>query len=856
MGLFDFFKKTAAAIPEVFTTSIYEAIVAKAYDDYKDTNVNYWDFKPNTSTAFSEGLLQLSDQEKVAFILEAIKQCHSFSVSTGGWWSNGKKWVMYSIWNAYMTHLLRLKLDLSDEDIDQILYSFSIHQSSDSASNTILKWPLLSTIVQIERKCKETSPSPALLATLEKLKRNIQRATNTYNERDVVKLIERADKIIYNATTDDDSVKPTLFLGNDAFAPFANEDIKQMPADKQQLWFTLMLHSQRGTGSSPSAKFLKETREVVKAVGDEAFKQQMERWFTHIIGLKETINPRRPYDLPIPILAGPNLDMVKGFVWMCTPFYNKTTLLQIALLAERCYRKVPNVGQAATGVGNACVYVLAHVKGMDGIGHLSRLRLRVKQTSTQALIEKYLNKAAADQGISLHEIEDLAVNDYDLVNGERTWDFEGYMATLRIAGPTKITLSWYKPDGAEQKAVPSFVKDKYATKLKQVKEIVKQVELSVSAQRDRIDRMLKVERSFTWQQFNSLYLYHGLMGSLARKLIWTFEHEGIIATAIYQNNTWVNPTGELPFEPNDSTVIKLWHPAFASITAIQDWRLWLIDQQITQPIKQAFREVYLLTDAELNTRTYSNRMAAHILKQHQFNSLAKLRGWRYTLLGAFDNGAEGLASLQLPDAGLRAEYWVNEVNAENAMADSGIWQYISTDQVRFANAATNEVVPLIDVPRLVLSEVMRDVDLFVGVASVGNDPAWSDNGGLPAFRDYWQGYSFGELTEVAKTRKTILERLVPRLKIASVCSIQDKFLVVKGKLRTYKIHIGSTNILMEPNDQYLCIVPDRSGKGTPGSDSLFIPFEGDNGISVIISKALLLAADDKITDTSITRQIK
>ena len=151
------------------------------------------------------------------------------------------------------------------------------------------------------------------------------------------------------------------------------------------------------------------------------------------------------------------------------------------------------------------------------------------------------------------------------------------------------------------------------------------------------------------------------------------------------------------------------------------------------------------------------------------------------------------------------------------------------------------------------SEVMRDVDLFVGVASVGNDPVWRDSGGLPAYRDYWTSYSFGELSEVAKSRKEILGSLVPRLKIKEVAVIKDKFLVVKGKLRTYKIHIGSTNILMEPNDQYLCIVPDRSQKNH--TENLFLPFEGDTGLSIILSKAFLLAEDDKITDTTITSQI-
>ena len=66
--------------------------------------------------------------------------------------------------------------------------------------------------------------------------------------------------------------------------------------------------------------------------------------------------------------------------------------------------------------------------------------------------------------------------------------------------------------------------------------------------------------------------------------------------------------------------------------------------------------------------------------------------------------------------------------------------------------------------------------------------------------DYWHSQSFGELVASAHTRKAILERLIPRLKIASQCSFSDKFLVVKGQLRTYKIHLGSGNILMSPND--------------------------------------------------------
>ena len=122
------------------------------------------------------------------------------------------------------------------------------------------------------------------------------------------------------------------------------------------------------------------------------------------------------------------------------------------------------------------------------------------------------------------------------------------------------------------------------------------------------------------------------------------------------------------------------------------------------------------------------------------------------------------------------------------------------------------------------------------------------------FRDYWQQYSFGDLSATAATRRAVLADLLPRLKIKDRATLADRFLVVRGRLRTYKIHLGSGNILMSPNDQYLCIVPDAAHRrdAEPGP---FIPFEGDHTLAVILSKAFLLAEDDKIADPTITRQI-
>jgi hypothetical protein len=204
---------------------------------------------------------------------------------------------------------------------------------------------------------------------------------------------------------------------------------------------------------------------------------------------------------------------------------------------------------------------------------------------------------------------------------------------------------------------------------------------------------------------------------------------------------------------------------------------------------------------------------------------------------------------RLPAAGLQVEFWVDPIE-ESLAQDQFRFRYLSTDQVRFATSAA-EPVPLERIPPVLFSELMRDVDLFVSVANIGNDPTWGARAG-GAYGDYWSAAAFGDLTETAKTRHAVLRDLLPGLTIADRCRLEDRFLVVVGKLRTYRIHLGSSNIRMEPNDQYLCIVEDHQNAG----GHVRLPFDGDNMLSLILSKAFLLAHDDKIKDQSIVSQIK
>ncbi len=121
------------------------------------------------------------------------------------------------------------------------------------------------------------------------------------------------------------------------------------------------------------------------------------------------------------------------------------------------------------------------------------------------------------------------------------------------------------------------------------------------------------------------------------------------------------------------------------------------------------------------------------------------------------------------------------------------------------------------------------------------------------FDRYWYDWGFGELEAAARVRKDVIGALLPGLVIADRCRLDDRWLDVRGDLHAYRIHLGSGSILMRPDDRYLCIV----AKWTPTPDArVHLPFDGDPVLSMVLSKAFLLANDRAITDETILAQIR
>lgn len=640
----------------------------------------------------------------------------------------------------------------------------------------------------------------------------------------------------------------------EAWSDVALADLQELEAAAQSQWRELLDHAIECNDTRPGNKWFEPAKRIVSSIGGDVIATHLERWLSQI-GQPGTV--AQPVDFrgmthnTIP--PGSSQDLLGGLCWFAALTAHPQALRALADAAEASFRVIPKLGPRCVRLGNAAVRALASVGTMDAIAQLARLELRVRTPKGRKIVKKFMTEAIAQSGLSRQDVEETTVPDFGLQNGRATIAVGDFVAEIAIDG-AEPTLTWKKPDGSIAKSAAA-VKKVHPDQVESIQRSLKDIESMLPAQRTRLELLLRDTRTWRIDDWRKRYLDHGLLAAMVRRLVWIVDG----TPALFVDGSPQDVHGNA-IDAGQTAEIALWHPVGRSVDEVVAWRRRLEELRITQPFKQAHREVYLITDAELTTSTYSNRFAAHIVKTQVFIAIGQTRKWTVTLYGQ--------ASLDLPQFDLRAEYWANQAGDE--FSHMGGPRYLSTDQVRFYATSetaaraykhlglTTEPLELANVPILAFSEVMRDCDLFVGISSVGADPTWRDAGNAdPRYQRYWHDFSFGDLTESAKTRKAVLGRLVPRLKIAPRCSLTDKFLVVRGELRTYKIHLGSGNILMEPNDQYLCIVPARGGLAPQAatSESVFLPFEGDQMLSVILSKAFLLADDKMINDPTITRQI-
>ncbi|HJP87797.1 MAG TPA: DUF4132 domain-containing protein [Candidatus Limnocylindrales bacterium] len=679
-----------------------------------------------------------------------------------------------------------------------------------------------------------------------------------YSKTEAAMLRARYAALLGGAKT---RVDPKLFDTNDTWGVDWSDRAAAIDGPLASLVSVLGL----AAAVTPTARWRREAAELVKVDGAGAMLQAMLGMSVASQALREPVRHvwgDQTFISPFPPLGDANAIIVRGAIWAAALLGEPWVP---SLLGEIGVHFGTSGGSSNVArderLANAAAAALGSMTGRDAGAALGRMKAKVTNRNVSKQIAKALESAATRSGISASELLELAVPTLGLdAGGRREIPIAGHVAVIAIDGDT-ATLQFRDPTGKTSARPGSEIAASYKAAITAAKLELKEVQKGLAQERGRVEELFVEGREWALGDWRERYLDHPVTSTIGRRLIWSFLDGGATATALPVEGGLRLANGE-PFVPGPQARVRLWHPIDASEAEIAAWRGALIDRRIRQPFKQAFREVYRVTEAELETEVYSNRFAGHILRYPQARALMTARRWGSNFLGPFDGGDTGIARREFASHGIRAEFWHGAIVPE-AGGLGGDVANCTTDQVRFYPIqparnvfAAPDPIRIADLPQIVFSEAMRDVDLFVSVTSVGADRNWQD-GGRNINRPwdvYWQQYGTGELTATAKVRRDVLQRMLPGLAIAGRVAIQDRWLRVRGDLREYKIHLTSGNIMMEPSDTYLCIVPSR-GEGAD-SARVFLPFDDDPILTIILSKAFLLAADSSIKDQSILSQIR
>ena len=634
-------------------------------------------------------------------------------------------------------------------------------------------------------------------------------------------------------------------------------------------WESLLEHCRALDQKAPGAKWNKTAKDLMVAIGEDSVITAMLRW----LALGPT--PGQPREAISPI---EDSAYQKGVIWCLGTSKRHDVAQAIAEFTLACLRKIPMIGAVSQKVGFAGVQALGAMECAEAVAQLTRLCARVKYTVALKLIEKSLQQAAARSGVSTEELEDLSVEGYGLDEaGGKEVLFGDAVAELRLALDGSVSVIWRNAEGKLVKSAPQHVKKVFAKDLRALGLLAKNLEEAYRAQRMRLEASFLASRSIPLRHWQQYYVEHPLLGFLGRRLIWVFsDGKGWERFGIWHNGKVCDEAGNplelagirtdgsqdgVQAERHEKTGIKvrLWHPLASDAVQVQRWRERIFSAGIRQPFRQAFREFYEVNDDECQTRMYSNRFAGIYLRQHQLASLCRARGWDYRLMGIGFDG-HNVPTRKLPQWNMQVELHVDlPPDRDGALRDSGLGEqsgsginlFVESDQVRFYR--DRREVAIEEVPALVYSEMMRDVDLFTTVCAIGEDENWRDEG-IRGIGVLGERITVQEISAATSLRADILKRVLPRTPIADRCRLEALHLEVHGQLGRYRISLawGLAALVSDSGLRWLKI-PQKLLPAIP-LELANLPIELDFRTETILRKAYLLADDWKIEDPELVRQ--
>ena len=467
-------------------------------------------------------------------------------------------------------------------------------------------------------------------------------------------------------------------------------------------------------------------------------------------------------------------------------------------------------------------YALIPLTGEDDICrrylYIQKFRKESKQFGPQRAanegkaVEMALTNLAINAGYSdtmqlTLRMETKVIDDNRALFEEQIVEGVSFKITLDENG--KAALGCAK-DGKTLKSVPAKLK-KNETVLA-LTAMVKTLTEQYRRTRVMFERAMEDSTAFTFGELSALSAHPVVYPMLKNLVLISGDAVGFLA-----GNGLVNDNGAIQVL-DDSAEVRIAHPFdLYSKGCWRDYQKYLFDNKIAQPFRQVFRELYVKTAEEMDM-FHSLRYAGNQIQPAKTVGALKSRRW----VADVENGLQ------------KVYYKENIVAQIYALAD---WfspadiEAPALEWVCFTDRKTGESIKIADIPDIVFSEVMRDVDLAVSVAHAGGvDPETSHS--------------------TMEMRAAILSFVLPMFRIANV-KVEGHHAIVEGKLAEYSIHLGS-GVVHQLGGAMIPVLPVHSQH----RGKIFLPFvDDDPKTAEIISKVLLFAEDDKIKDPMILSNI-
>jgi hypothetical protein len=284
---------------------------------------------------------------------------------------------------------------------------------------------------------------------------------------------------------------------------------------------------------------------------------------------------------------------------------------------------------------------------------------------------------------------------------------------------------------------------------------------------------------------------------------------------------WAGQEAALGRDMSGSGAMRIAHPVeLLDAGLLESWQRRIFDEQLVQPFKQCFREVYRPLPDEMAS-DHSARFAGHQVLVPRAFALLRSRGY---------SPGRGEARRDWPSAAIQAHYtWGRDrPRLDYHLSDSGRSEPVQTGDISFyrllPGGKRGERLAIATVPLVVYSETMRDADLVVSLAAAGE-----------------VGFSSEQTVQF---RLALVRQLARILRLTNVAAPEHgSYAVVQGQLATYRVHLGSASVFIEPTGAHL--PPPRPQSAA----SEYLPFEElDSRTAEVLRVVVALSRDDEIDD--------